>query len=67
MVGGIASMELSESWELTFQEALRGGKALVAVHVESDEEAQEAAEVLEKEQPGKIEHLDADGISLPQA
>ena len=67
MVGGIASMELSESWELTFQEALRGGKALVAAHVQSDEEAQEAVEVLEKEQPDKVEHLDADGNPLPEA
>ncbi len=64
MVGGIASMELSESWELTFQEALRSGKALVAVHTESDDEAREAEEVLEKEQPETIEHLDPDGNSL---
>ncbi len=64
MVGGIASMDLSESWELTFQEALRGGKVLVAAHAESDDEAREAVEVFEKEQPEKIEHLDADGNAL---
>ncbi len=66
MVGGIASMELSESWELTFQEALRGGKAVVAAHAESDDEAREAEKVLEKEEPEKIEHLDADGNPLPE-
>ena len=66
MVGGIASMELSESWELTFQEALRGGKALVAAHAGSDEEAQKAVEALEKEDPEKIEYLDAEGNALAE-
>jgi hypothetical protein len=65
MVGGIGSMDLSESWELTFQEALRGGKALVAVHADSGDEAREAATVLEKEHPEKVELLDADGNPLP--
>ncbi|MEA2900608.1 MAG: hypothetical protein QOH36_495 [Actinomycetota bacterium] len=64
MVGGIASMELSENWELTFGDALRGGKVLVAVHAGSDEEARDATEALEKEQPERIERVDAAG-NLP--
>ncbi|MEA2686288.1 MAG: hypothetical protein QOE93_1483 [Actinomycetota bacterium] len=66
MVAGIGSMDLSESWELTFQEAIRGGKALVAVHAESDDEVKQAVDVLENEKPEKIEHLDADGNALPE-
>ncbi len=66
MVGGIGSMELSENWELTFQEALRGGKVVVVVHADSDDEARRAAEVLEKEQPERIERMDAEG-QLPPA
>ena len=61
MVGGIGSMDLSEGWELTFQDALRGGKVLVAVHAGSDDEAREAADVLAKEQPEKVQRVDADG------
>ncbi|MEA2825611.1 MAG: hypothetical protein QOG43_50 [Actinomycetota bacterium] len=61
MVGGIGSMDLSENWELTFGDAIRGGKVLVAVHARSDEEAREAVEVLEKEQPEKLERVDVDG------
>ncbi len=67
MVGGIASMDLSENWELTFSEALRDGKAVVAVHTESDEEARKAAEVLEKEQPEKLERVDAEGTVITAA
>ena len=64
MVGGIGSMDLSENWELTFGDSIRGGKVLVAVHAGSDEEARQATEVLEKEQPERVERVDAEG-NLP--
>jgi hypothetical protein len=61
MVGGIGSMDLSDSWELTFQDALHGGKVLVAVHAGSDKEAQQAADALEKVGPEKLQLVDAEG------
>ena len=51
MVGGVASMDLNENWELTFQDAIRGGKALVAVHAHDDAGAKKAEEILEGCQP----------------
>jgi hypothetical protein len=65
MVGGIGSMDLSENWELTFGDSIRGGKVLVAVHAGSEDEARQAAEVLEKEQPEKVELVDAEGNVTP--
>ena len=64
MVGGVASMDLNENWELTFQDAIRGGKALVAVHAHDDEGAKKAEEILKGANPEKIEHLDSDGLEL---
>jgi outer membrane lipoprotein SlyB len=64
MVGGVASMDLNENWELTFQDAIRGGKALVAVHTHDDDGAKKAEEILEASGPEKIEHLDSDGNQL---
>jgi outer membrane lipoprotein SlyB len=64
MVGGVASMDLNENWELTFQDAIRGGKAVVAVHAHDDSEAKKAAEILEGAKPEKIEHLDGNGSQL---
>lgn len=64
MVGGVASLDLSENWELTFQDAIRGGKALVAVHAHDDSQAKKAEEVLGGANPEKIEHLDGDGKAL---
>ncbi len=61
IVGGIANLDLSENWELTFGDSIRGGKVLVAVHAGSDEEARQAAEVLEKEQAEKVQQVDAEG------
>jgi outer membrane lipoprotein SlyB len=64
MVGGVSSLDLNENWELTFQDAIRGGKALVAVHAHDDPEAQKAEEALARSDPEKIEHLDSDGHQL---
>ncbi len=67
MVGGVASMDLNENWELTFQDAIRGGKALVAVHTHDDEGAKKAEEILDRSKPEKVEHLDSDGNQLARS
>ncbi len=64
MVGGVASMDLNENWESTFQDSIRGGKAVVAVHAHDDAAAKKAEEILEGANPEKIEHLDSDGNQL---
>ncbi len=64
MVGGVASLDLNENWELTFQDAIRGGKALVAVHTHDESGAKKAEEILQGADPEKIEHLDGDGNAL---
>jgi outer membrane lipoprotein SlyB len=64
MVGGVASLDLNENWELTFQDAIRGGKTLVAVHAHDDSGAKKAEEILQGASPEKIEHLDCDGNEL---
>ena len=65
MVGGIGSMDLSESWELTFQEAPSGAeKCWWRCTPSPTRRPGRRTEVLEKEQPEKIEHLDADGNPL---
>ena len=61
MVGGVASIDLNDEWELTFQDALKGGKVLVAVHADGEEQAAKARQTLEKHGPEKIEDLDAEG------
>lgn len=61
MVGGVASIDLNDEWELTFQDALRGGKVLVAVHADDEEQAAEARRTLEEHGPEKVEELDAVG------
>lgn len=66
MVGGVASVDLSEDWELSYQ-PVRDGKALVAVHTDSQEEGDAAAAVLNGTEPEEIARLDAQGrrISVP--
>ena len=64
MVGGVASIDLNDEWELTFQDALKGGKVLVAVHADDEEQAAEARRTLEEHGPEKVVDLDADGKPL---
>jgi outer membrane lipoprotein SlyB len=64
MVGGVSSIDLNENWELTFQDAIRGGMAVVAVHAHDEDEARKAEKQLAEANPDKIEHLDADGNPL---
>lgn len=61
MVGGVASIDLSEDWELTFGEDLRGGHVLVAVHADDEEGAEKARQILEEEKPNRIERMDSEG------
>ncbi len=44
-VGGVASVDLSEDWELTYQ-SVHDGNVLVAVHGDSEDEARQASEVV---------------------
>ncbi len=61
MVGGVASIDLNDEWELTFQDALKGGKVLVAVHADDAEQAAQARRTLEEHGPDQVEDLDAEG------
>ena len=61
MVGGVASIDLNDEWELTFQDALKGGKVLVAVHADDADQAAEARRLLEEQGAERIEDLDAEG------
>lgn len=67
MVGGVASIDLSEDWELTFGEDLRGGHVLVAVHADDGEGAEKAQKILEGEKPQRIERLDSEGRPVDAA
>ncbi|HEV3363478.1 MAG TPA: hypothetical protein VG795_04945 [Acidimicrobiia bacterium] len=64
MVGAIDATELGPEWEVTYGNPLREGKVLVAVHAQDAEEAQRAAEVLEKEGADRVDHLDENGKPL---
>ncbi len=64
MVGTVASAELGPEWEVSYGEPLREGHVLVAVHAGDDEEAAEAAKILEKEGAERVDHLDAEGKPL---
>ncbi|HYX43545.1 MAG TPA: hypothetical protein VE760_00790, partial [Acidimicrobiales bacterium] len=61
MVGAVAATELGPEWEASYGDALREGQVLVAVHARDDETAQAAAQLLEKEGAGQVDHLDAEG------
>ncbi len=61
MVGGVASIDLNDEWELTFQDALQGGKVLVAVHADDAEQATRARGTLEEHGAEKVVDLDAEG------
>ena len=64
MVGTVAAAELGPEWEVSYGEPLREGRVLVAVHAQDDQEASEAAKILEKEGAQQVDHLDAEGKPL---
>jgi hypothetical protein len=61
MVGGVAGISLEEDWDLTFQESIRAGQVLVAVHAAEKADVESAAEVLQGQGADRLEWLDADG------
>jgi outer membrane lipoprotein SlyB len=67
MVGAVTAAELGPEWEVSYGEPLRQGRVLVAVHAQDDEEASEAAEILEKEGAERVDHIDAEGLSLDES
>jgi hypothetical protein len=60
MVGGISGLSLEE-FDLKYQGVLRDGKAMVAVAVDNDEAAQQARQLLEKENPEDLHMIDGQG------
>ncbi|HEV3401736.1 MAG TPA: general stress protein [Acidimicrobiales bacterium] len=66
MVGGVAGLSLEDDWDLTFQESLREGRALVAVHATEKADVEKAAEVLEEEKADKLEWIDSEGRKLEE-
>jgi len=63
VVGGVSSINLSEDWELTYDD-VRNGRALVAVHTDDSDQAERLEELLRKEDPIKVERFDAAGRRL---
>jgi hypothetical protein len=61
MVGGVAGLSLEDDWDLTFQESIRNGRVLVAVHAADRDDVDKAAKVLEGKHPDQIDWLDAEG------
>lgn len=51
MVGGVAGFSLDDSWDLTFQESIREGRVLVAVHAADRSDVDKAAEVFRNTTP----------------
>ena len=65
MVGGVGALSLQE-FDLKYQDALRDGKAIVAVAVDDDESAVEIRQLLEKENADDIHMLDARGEKIEE-
>ncbi len=64
MVGGVAGVSMEEDWDLTFNESIRAGRVLVAVHAAEKGDVDKAAEVFEKEGADQINWLGPDGRRL---
>lgn len=60
MVGGVSVLSLEE-FDLKYQGALRDGKAMVAVAVDSDGDAAEARKQLQQEDPEDVHVIDGQG------
>ena len=61
MVGGVAGISLEEDWDLTFQDSIRAGRVLVAVHAAEKADVEKAAKVLEDEGPDQLDWIGPDG------
>ena len=66
MVGGVAGFSLDDSWDLTFQESVREGRVLLAVHAADKDDVDKAAEVLRKHDADRLEFVDGEGRKLDQ-
>ena len=60
MVGGVGALSLQEL-DLTYQDALRDGKAMVAVAADDEEAAGKVREVLDGENAEAVDMLDSTG------
>jgi hypothetical protein len=60
-IGGMSKINMSEGWDLTYQEELRAGKVLVAVHADDQKELDRAASALRSTSPAAINQFDASG------
>ncbi len=65
MVGGVGALSLEE-FDLKYQDALRDGKAMVAVAVDGDESVGQVRELLEKEKAEEVHVLDARGQKIKE-
>ena len=65
MVGGVGALSLEE-FDLKYQDALRDGKAMVAVAVDDEASAAEVRQLLEKENPEDVHMLDARGEKVEE-
>ncbi|MDQ4068366.1 MAG: hypothetical protein M3203_02645, partial [Actinomycetota bacterium] len=61
MVGGVSGLSLEDDWDLTFQESIRAGQVLVAVHAEERSDVEKAAKVLEEAGSQQLEWIDSEG------
>jgi len=61
MVGGVAGLSLEDDWDLTFQDSIRAGRVLLAVHAADKADVTKAAKILEGKQPDRLDWLDAEG------
>lgn len=66
MVGGISGLPLNEDWELTYEDSVREGRVLLAVHSNEHDEIERAAKVLEDHGADKVQHLDSEGRPAEQ-
>jgi hypothetical protein len=66
MVGGISGLPLNEDWELTYEDTVKEGRVLVAVHSNEQDEVTRAAEVFDKEGAEKVQRLDSQGRPAEQ-
>lgn len=65
MVGGVGALSLEE-FDLKYQDALRDGKAMVAVAVDDDESVAEVRELLEKEGSEDVHLIDSRGEKIAE-
>ncbi|MDQ6797335.1 MAG: hypothetical protein M3011_04810 [Actinomycetota bacterium] len=64
MVGGVAGLSLEDDWDLTFQDSIRAGRVLLAVHAADKDDVEKAAEILKGKHPDRLDWLDAEGKKM---